>query len=65
MSLLCQLCNELIAARGRERTVAAMAQHLRLKHRELTEDKREALARRPWWPLPLTDALIIARPPSE
>jgi hypothetical protein len=64
MSLQCRLCDELVAAMGRERTVAAMAQHLRLKHRELTEDQREALVRHPWWPVPLVDARIVARPHS-
>jgi hypothetical protein len=61
MSLRCRLCDELVAAKGRERTIAAMSQHLRMKHGNLTEAEREQLARAPWRPLPLADALILAR----
>ena len=62
MSLQCPLCDELVAAFGRERTVAAIAQHVRIKHVELTEARRNDLAQRPWQPLPLADSLIVARP---
>ena len=62
MSLQCPLCDELVAALGRERTVAAIAQHVRIKHVELTEARRNDLAQRPWQPLPLADSLIVARP---
>jgi len=34
-----------------------MAQHLRTKHAELSETRKDDLARRPWRPLPLADAL--------
>ena len=65
MSLWCPLCDELVAGFGREQTVAGMAQHLRIKHAELTEARRNELARRPWQPLPLADELMVARPPAD
>ena len=65
MSLWCPLCDELVAGFGKEQTVAAMAQHLGIKHTELTEARRSDLARRPWQPLPLADALTVARPPTH
>jgi hypothetical protein len=65
MSLQCRFCHELVAAMGRDRTVDAMAQHLRMKHGELTDAEREALARRPQWPLPLADVAMVARRPVD
>jgi len=65
MSLWCPMCDELVAGFGREQTVAAMAQHLSRKHAELTEARRSDLARRPWQPLPLADAMMVARPPRQ
>jgi len=57
MSLWCPLCDELVAGFGKEQTVAAMAQHLGIR--------RSDLARRPWQPLPLSDALTVARAPTH
>jgi hypothetical protein len=65
MSLWCTLCDELVAGFGREQTIAAMAQHLRTKHAELSETRKDDLARRPWRPLPLADALMFTRPPAH
>jgi hypothetical protein len=65
MSLWCPLCDELVARFGRKQTVAAIAQHLRNEHAELTEARRNGLAQRPWQPLPLADAFLVAPPPAD
>jgi len=60
MSLWCPLCDELVAGFGRGQTIGQMAQHLAVRHSELTEAQRDALARGPWRPLPLAEALMVA-----
>ena len=56
-SLWCPLCHELVAGFGRSGTIGQMAQHIASKHPELAEGQKETLARRPWQPRPLADAL--------
>jgi hypothetical protein len=58
MSLACQMCDELVSAFGRNATIAAMAQHVRTRHAELSEAQMEELARRPRWPQPLEEAFV-------
>ena len=58
MSLKCQVCDELVAGFGRDATIAAMAQHVRIRHAELSEACRDELVRRPWWPQPLAEAFV-------
>jgi hypothetical protein len=60
MSLWCPLCEELVAGFGRNRTIGQMAQHIANKHPDLAEAQRETLARRPWRPQPLAEALTVA-----
>jgi len=64
MLLWCTLCDELVAGFGRDQTIGQMAQHLAARHPELTEAQRYALARRPWRPLPLAEALMAAPSPA-
>jgi len=56
------LCHELVAGFGRSKTIGQMAQHIANKHPELAEAQRETLARRPWQPRPLAEALTLAHP---
>jgi len=60
MSLWCPLCDELVAGFGRNRTIGQMAQHIANKHSDLAEAQRETLARWPWRPQPLAEALGAA-----
>ncbi len=65
LSLWCPLCDVLVAGFGRRQTIGQMAQHLAVEHPQLTEAQRDALARRAWRPLPLTEALMAVPPPAD
>ena len=65
LSLRCPLCDVLVAGFGRRQTIGQMAQHLAVQHPQLTEAQRDALARRAWRPLPLSEVLMAVSPPAE